>query len=1017
MKNLVSFFLRRPLLVNLIVIAVFGLGIKSAFDAQKEGFPEISLNRVIITTIYPGASARDVELNVTTTIEEGLEEVENIQEITSLSEEGISTITVKVDENAEEELFEEVYDEINTAMAKISDLPAGIDGKPAIKKFTSKDIPIFELSFSGPYSSLKKFVPYVEKRLKKLEDIASIDVIGLPDDEIEILVDPLKAKKYMVDLRTIAGAIRKRNLEGSGGTLESFIDEKKIVFFSKYDKAEDVLNTNVIMSPDGYGIKLHQLATVSIKPEDRKLLVRNNGKRGVVLNIKKKKTADIIKMVDHIKKLLKGIDVPKDITMKFLLDQSDFTASRLNILIGNALIGFILVAIVLFLIFNIKTAFWTAFGIPFSLLGVMIFLKNTGISLNLISLGGFVVILGMLVDDAIVIAEEINSNKEKGMAPFDAATEAVKTMWVPVTGACLTTMIAFSPVFQVGGFPGKFVWVIPLMIIVALVISLFESYFILPAHLYHGKKIATEKKKFVIKLETIYKSLLIKILKRRYTVLLIAILIMAASLVTLKVAVIKDPFPQEAAEGFTIKSTFQKGSSQERTGSRVKIMEEALSKLPAHELIGFSSRIGTLSEQTGTDRGSQDNLAIIHVYLTKYSERERTAEEIMAWLKKKYGESKRLKEADIVFNLKRIGPPLGKPFEIRVTSNNDKSRYAAEKKIRDWLATIPGITDIENDEIQGKDEWNLKMDHDILARTGLTVEDVLTTLRIAFDGQVVSDMTTLEKTMNFRLRLNRQGRADPNFIRNLTIMNRYGNLIRLGEFVSYKEQPAMGGIRHVDGERTITIYGNTDIDIIGPVEVMQRVQKKFKSSSDVIISFSGQPVETKKIFSDLGSAAISALLGVFLIIALILNSPTRPVIIMLTIPFGIIGIVFALVTHNIPMSMLGGVAMVGLIGVMVNDSIVMVHTINSLMGDNGFNRDAVIEGAVSRLRPILLTTTTTFLGVMPTGYGIGGYDPFLSQMCIALGYGLLFATFIMLFLVPVFYVVGDDIKGILRGGS
>ena len=1009
MGKIVEFFLHRPLLVNLIVIAVIGLGIKSAFESKKEGFPEISMNIVNIRTIYPGASAKDVELNVTVPIEDALGEVEGIQEIKSISEEGISAITVYADDNASDREFQELYTEIDNALSKVNDLPGDIDSMPSISKFSSKDVPVLEVAFFGPYENLKTFIPFIETKIKKVDGVAAVDVIGLPDDEVQILVDPVMARKHMIGLGNIAMAIKKRNLEGTGGTLESFIGEKKIVSYNKFQKYEDVLDTNIVMSVDGYGVKLKDIAKIEVLPEDVNLLVRNNGKRGVYITVKKKANKDIIKTVDKIKEVLKNAHRSENIKYMVLFDQSEFTSTRLKILQSNALLGFVLVTALLFLIFNIKTAFWTAFGIPFSLLIVMIFLKQSNISLNLISLGGFILVIGMLVDDAIVISEEINSNKEKGMEPKKAAIEAVKKMWVPVTGACLTTMIAFSPILAFGGLPGKFVWVMPLMVIVALTASLFESFFVLPAHLYHGKSYKPVKKPFIIKAEKIYRSLLTKALNKKYFVLLFMILILLASLLTMKNFVKKIPFPQEASEGFLVKATLPKGTNLNKTLKEIKIIEKIIMDLPKNEFKGISTRIGTQNELSSTDRGTQNNIAIIFVFLTEYSERNKTAEMIMEGLRKPLDNaiSRNTKYSLI---LRRIGPPIGRDFEIRITSNDDELRYGKEKEIKEFLSTIKGVHDVDNNETEGKDEWNLNINHDILSQTGLTVEDVLMTLRIAFDGQVITDMTNLSKEVNFRLRLNKKGRADRKFINNLPIMNKQGNLINLKEFINMEERPSTAAIHHIDAKRTLTIFGNTDIKIITPVEVTDKIKKKFHSSEKVEVSFSGLSVETNKIFGDVGGAAAIAVLGVFLIISLIFNSFKKPFIVITIIPFGIVGIVFSLITHNLPASMFSGIAMVGLIGVIVNDSIVMVHTITDRAKSKGITKKVIIDGAVSRLRPIILTTLTTVLGVLPTGYGIGGYDPFLSQMCISIAYGLLFGTIILIFFVPITYAIGIDIE-------
>ncbi len=1010
MGKIVEFFLNRPMLVNLIIIVIIGLGIKSVYEARKEGFPEISLNKIIIQTIYPGSSAGDVEINITVPIENALDEVEGIKEVLSVSAEGMSRVEVQADDSATPGEFRDLYSDIENVLSEIDNLPGDIDGKPSMSEFTSSDIPVMEIAYTGSYEKLKPYIDNLEGKIKKLPGISNVDVIGLPDEEVRILVDPLLARKHMVGLRMIYNAVKKRNLEGSGGTLESFLSEKKIVLLNKFRNYEDVMDTNIIMSPDGFGIKLRQVAKLKVVPEDKKLIVRNNGKRGAALCIRKTGSGDLIKTINNVNRLLKNENLPEGVEMKVLLDQSRLTRDRISLLVGNALMGFILVVVVLLIIFDIRTAVWTAFGIPFTLFGMFIFLNSQGLSLNLISLGGFIIILGMLVDDAIVIAEEISGNKEKGMSPKEAAVTAVKKMWMPVTAACLTTMVAFSPLFYLGGFPGKFIWAIPLMVIVGLVISLFESFFILPVHLSHGETKKTEKKAFVRKIEMIYEKVLIKALKFRYIVLAVLIIIFMMSAFSIMKFANKDPFPQDAAEGFSINVTLPPGAPSGKTRDNVRKIENLLLELPKNEIIGFSTRIGTQSGLGNTERGTQLNIAIIFVYLEPFSERGRTAVQIMKTLEDDAAKIIDTEKIKCSYDLKRLGPPMGKPFEIRVISNNDKSRTLKEQEIVKFLATVEGVADIDTDEIGGKNELNIDIDHDILSRAGLNVEDVLTTLRIAFDGMIVTDLTTVDRKLDFRLRLNRLARGDINFIDSLPIVNSRGRLINLKSFISLKEQPSRAEVHHVDGKRSTTVFGSTDIQVISPVEVMEKVKLKFPSDGMVTIAYSGQPVETELIFSGLSLAALIALAGIYLLIALMFNSYAKPFIIMLSLPFMVVGLAFVLITHGIPMSMMTGMAMVGLMGVIVNDSIVMVHTVHDISGTGEITSDVIIKGAVSRLRPVLLTTITTILGVLPTGYGLGGFDPFLSHMSLTLAYGLLFGTGIILLIVPVLFHVGTDLK-------
>lgn len=330
MQALVDYFLKRPTLVNVIIIAVFFLGLQSVLKMRKEAFPTITVNKVIITTIYPGASARDVELNVTREIEESIEGLSGVDEITSYSNEGYSNIVVSIDEDADEVGINKVFDDLDREISKISTLPSGIEGRPSLKKITSFDLPVLEIALFGKTPELRKFVDYFKAKLLEVEGVASVEIVGFPDEEIEVLVDPLKARNKLVDLRRIAYAIQKRNLEGSGGVLESFLSEKKVVSFSKFQSLDEILDTNVRMSEDGLGTKLRDIATLNLNNKEQKLRVRNNGKPGLSILVKNKKDKDVLRTIDGIQSMLKKLRFQKVYLILYLTINRDLQEEGCN---------------------------------------------------------------------------------------------------------------------------------------------------------------------------------------------------------------------------------------------------------------------------------------------------------------------------------------------------------------------------------------------------------------------------------------------------------------------------------------------------------------------------------------------------------------------------------------------------------------------------------------------------------------------------------------------------------------
>lgn len=1017
MKNITLYFIKRPILVNFILALNFIIGGYFIYKVPKEAFPSVSMNQIVIVTKYPGASAKDVELNVTAKLEEKIAEIGNIKEYRSSSIESVSRVTIFADDNLNELQFKDLLLDVQTEVDKIDNFPSDIEGQPIITSVTTEDRPIMEIAFTGDYQHLKNILHEIENDLRKVSGVSNVTLVGLPDEEIHIEVDANKAQEKEIDLNSIYFAVNTRNQVGTGGTLESFLSQKKIVSFNKYDKAEDVLNTVIRMSPDGQGVYLSDVAELNYRPKDEKLIVRNNGSRGATILVAIRSSVDQLKVSDQIKEYLTNLALPDGITYKLNNDVSDNARSKFSLLKNNGLIGFILVLILLFYFLGGKPAFWTAFGIPFSIFGSMIMFVPMGMTLNSVSMGAFVIVLGMIVDDAMVISERFDVNIEDGQSPEEAASNAVGRLWKPVLASSLTTIVAFLPLLALGGLPGKFIWQMPTVVMMALFVSLIDCYLLLPAHLAHGanKSGQYQKSKFVIWGENLYEKLLRRLIDYRYFVTLgfLGILVFSVFIGATKVR--KDSFPQEASEGFTIKATLKKGYAPEKVEEIISELEKSIQKLKTNELVGYTTRIGTHSLSSLTNLGTEENLVAFMVYLTPYSDRNRTAQDIVDDIRAKHYGFYAEKEYDLEFDLMRIGPPLGEPFEIIISSNNNENRANSSLKVANFLKTIDGLSDVKDDQIEGKDEINLRLNYKKVAQAGLTPADIIRTLRIAFDGQVVTDYSSINETYDFRLRLNKKARGDFDFVSNLPIANKRGQLIKLNTMIEYEERPSFAEIKHFNGQRSTSITGNINTEKVTAIEMLKKFNENFVKEKNVKYTISGRPVEEEKIFAGLKIAAVLAVVGIYFILSLMFDSYAKPFLILIVIPFGVVGIFLSFFAHGLPISMFAGIGLIGLSGIVVNDSIVLVDHLSQRLKENGkFSIDVLIQGAKERLRPISLTTVSTILAVAPTGYAIGGYDPLLSPLSLAILYGLLFGTTVVLFFMPNMYVIGNDLGNFMK---
>lgn len=1021
MNILIRFFLDRPLLVKLIFVAVLAFGGYRMFTIQKEGFPAVDLNTVYVSTSYPGASAEDVELNVTTLLEEEIHEIDGLYETTSTSRENFSSIVIQADEDADPASFAIIVNDIQQAVDKTQDLPLDMDGLPVVDAASTSDRPIIAINLFGEHGDLRSILPVLERSIEAIPGVSGADKIGYFDREVHIEIDPIKARTLRISVSDVLRAIEARNLRTTGGTLESYLNERTVVTLNKFASPAEVSNVILRSSITGQRVRVGDIARVRILEKDENFIVRNGGKPGMSLVIRKKDNADIITTNDKIKALMANHALPEGVGYSYSNDQSARTRLRLQVLSGNALIGFFLVGLVLMLALNRRTAFWTAMSVPFSLLGAFILVPQFGITVNVVSLAGFVLVLGLLVDDAIVVAEKITYHRERGVPPLEAARLGVMQMWQPVMVASITTILAFSPMFSLGGLPGKFAWAIPAVVILALIVSLFDSFFVLPHHL-AGGRLEPEKGKpqWVVRLETVYGKLLVELLHWRYAVIATLLLILLGGVLIAKTQMKFQMFPQEGVETFYVKLEMPRGASLEATEARLKSIESLVAKLPENELESFATRVGTLSTDASKNRGDHSHWGVIIVYLTGEARRKRSANEIIAWIR---AQMEPQENERIVFDMSRVGPPIGKPIEIRISTNDDALREGTAAELLAFMQGIDGVRDLESDNKPGKDQLVVDIDYQRLAEVGLRVKDVADALRITYDGMLVSSTTSVAETLEYRVIMAPEFRGDAELLFRIPVSNAQGQVLTIRDVVKLREDRAPLEYHHINGVRTETLTGDINVAVTSVAEVKRRILDRFAESfathPEMKVAFAGEAREAQKIFGGFIVAGIVALVSIYVVVTLLLGSFGQPLIVMAVIPFSIIGVVWAFFAHGMNLSFFSTMGTLGLIGVVVNDTIIMVTEANRELHENPTANlvQTIVAGAKKRMRPVMLTTVTTVVGLLPTAYGIGGKDGLIMPLTMAMAYGLLFATIITLILTPALLTAGHDVRHFMGRGS
>ena len=1020
MNRFFRFFAQRHLLAYMITLVLILLGVSSLLTIKRDSFPEVQFGEVLITTGYPGASPEDVELQVTNEIEKELKEVNGIKRYMSWSMENVSSIHIRLDPDVDDE--DKVVRDIREAVSRVTDLPSEVTDSPLVTELSTSVFPMIEIGLAGnlSYKDMRELARRFEKKLENISGVSRVDRFGYRAREVRVEVSPQALKKNDIALGELVSAIKGRNIRSTGGSFESYTSEKNIVTLAQFRQPQQVGDVIARTTFDGPMIRIKDLAIIKDGFEDEKIMSRVNGESAISFIAYKSSMADIIRTVDSIKELVASEKklLPEGVKILISNDESKYVRDRFSIVMTNGLIGLSLVLLVLAAFLNLRIAFWVALGIPVSILGVIFLLPLFGSYLDSITMTAMVLVIGIIVDDAIIIAENIYQRSEKGLSPVDAAAEGISGVFKPVITTVLTTVIVFAPMFFMPGMLGKFVYVIPLVITLALFISLIESSLALPAHLAgglnksHTRQGGSKRQHWFMWLRKRYQRILAGMLRFRYALVLLFVMVLGGSVYYAAKNMDFVLFPSSTAERFLIMIETPVGSSLQATSDKTRQVEEIVAQLGREELDSFVTRIGTFGDIGSSER---ENNASIFVSMTPFASRTRSADDVVEGLRK---QTNGLPGFDrIRYMIDSGGPPVGRPIMMRVVGADDVMRKKLADDLVQYLETVKGTKDIDRDDKIGKEQVEIKLDYAKLARVGITVADVAQNVRIAYDGEVVTSVRYGDEDVDFRVIFSDKARKHPDYLRRISLPNKGGNLTSLGQLASFKSAPGPSTFHHYRADRAITVSGDIDNDITTALKISRQVQDHFNIDKDypgLRLVIGGEAEESQNSLNELFIILGIAVIGVYFLLVLLFNSIWQPLMVLMAIPFGIIGVIVGFSVHDAALGFLAMTGIIGLAGVVVNDSLVLVNHVNDLRGKHPDRniRDIVATGTSDRLRAILLTTLSTVAGLLPLAYGIGGSDPYMGPMALALGWGLLFATPLTLLLIPCLYLIGNDISKI-----
>lgn len=1015
MRSVITFCVDHPKLINLLMVVVSVLGIISFKSARYEITPEMNMGVVNITTTKAGAGPEEIELAVTLVLEEELLKVDGVKKVYSKSLENMSLITLHLDQDAEDQT--QVINEVQQALDRAQTrLPKDLLEKPRLDELGSNNFGVMEVHLTGAVSEslLRDMTRVLEKKIRTLPGIAGVDIHGYRRPEVEMQIDPNKRLQLGISNEEISQALAERNIRDSGGAMMSLSSEKKVLAVGQLDNPLDV--SDIVLRSAGLGneVLVGDVATVLPGYEPWTLMVLSDGSLALKLVIKKKDSADLLTTTTMLREFLtKEQDVaPPGVDIRIISDSSRVTLRMLDTLMSNAWMGLLSVFVILTLFFGRHLAFWVSLGLPFSILACFYFLQFTPHTINIMSLMAVVLMLGILVDDAIVTAECIQRYRELGYSAHNAAIEGTMAVGAPVLVSVVTTMLAFVPLFFLGGTEGQYVAVIPVIVVLMLAASLFQSKFILPNHLARAK-LEIKSPGWIEHSSEYYDRLIRFLLARRIK----SLLILSGSFVVLLLISVSflrfEMHPESAIDVVHLQTEMPIGTPFEDNVVRTRDLQEQLrARLESGDVKNIVSLVGHHdNDPYGASDGLNTGWALTTVNLHHRDNMTSTPKQALELIKKIGAEQKDYKL--IYVSAVSGSPVLGKAAELEIMSENE-DRFSVAQDVKVFLLQQPGVVRAWDSRVVGKDALDLQFNYSKMAAYGLTVKQVADALRVAMDGLIIAEQQTASERVYFRLKMQHAEQPSMSALRDMFIINKRGEAVALRSVAEFKLAPGDSDIKHYAGRRSVTVFADIDrqiTDVTTLNTALETFVREYQVSHTIphISFYQGGEIEQQQAsMGDLSIAFVTCLLLSFFILVLLFNSYSQPLIVLAVLPFGVVGVVLAFAIQNIPMSFLAMIGLLGLVGVLLNNSVVLIHTLNT--GKRHIDIDAIARRSVTRFRPIIITSLTTLVGLVPVAYGWGGDEPMVTPMVMAMVWGVLFGTLVSLLMLPCLFAVNQDLR-------
>lgn len=1013
----------RPVMTMMIFVAILVFGIYSTLNLPIDLFPEIDPPVITVMTSYSGASALEVEQNVTRHLEDQFSTINDLEEISSTSVENFSIVTLEFDWGSN---LDEASNNIRDALSRVRDiLPDDVD-EPMIYRFSSASFPVITLAATADesYAGLRKILENeIVTPLNRVPGVGTVDIQGGPNREIQINLDPMKMRSYALDVNDIANALQNENVIIPAGNIRVGKEQFNIRIDTEFRSLEDIGRVVIKNTEQGGIVYLTDIATVDDSVDEDMRVEMVNGQNAITLTVQKQNRANTVEVARAVLTILPELtkNLPSDVNIETVVDTSEFIQNSISNLSSVLIYAIVFVVLVVWVFLRRwRATFIVALTIPVSLIAAFIYLALTGNTLNLISLSSLSIALGMVVDDAIVVLENISTYIEKGTKPREAALYGTGEVGVAVMATTLTVVAVFFPLTLLTGMTGIWFGQLGMIVVVTVVVSTFAALTLVPMlsskllklepagtsrkKTNFGQKLDNGIEKILTKLDHKYKSILTWALVRKKWVVIVSFVLFIGSFFL--IPLVGTEFMPEADNGrIAITAELPTGRNSPSAVSTIRKIENIFTE-EVPELRIISSGIGTSTGGTGMGTGTTDpNVIDVTATLVKVDERERSVFEIAEILRARLQDIPEI----ISYSVGTQGGMTGQgpPVVIDVIGNDLQVTEALAMQIRDRLAQIDGVRNADIGLGDAQPALQVDFDREKMALLGLNPGMVGQNVRDKIAGLTATEFKEEGEEFDIVIQYERSFRESLDDINNIQILTPGGNFVQLGTFASINEIMVPPTIERRDRERNVQVTADllgTPLNVVFD-EITSFIDNQMEVPSNVEIIFGGDIEQQQDAFGDLFLLLGLSIILVYIVMAAQFESLKDPFIIMFSLPFAFTGVIIALVLTNTKLSVIAFIGAIILVGIVVKNAIVLVDYIQLLRGRGETLVDAIVNAGASRLRPVLMTTLTTILAMFPLAFSTGEGAEIWQPMAIAVLGGLIFSTVVTLVLVPVVYAI------------